>query len=112
MANYLAVSLRGSAQGLLNSLHPAERDIYGCVVKALKDRFGTEGQTETFKAHLLSRTKGQKETFMELGEDIIRLVGEAYPTAKRYAERPGGTTIHRRFAGSGDVQASQVPKAD
>ena len=60
MANYLAVSLRGSAQGLLNSLHPAERDIYGCVVKALKDRFGTEGQTETFKAHLLSRTKAKR----------------------------------------------------
>ncbi len=80
-AKYLAVSLRGQAQGLLGSIPKAYLSSFDDLVAALQERFGLEGQTEIFMAELQSRSKTAKESYQELADSIFRLVGKAYPNA-------------------------------
>ena len=80
-AKYLAVCLRGQAQSLLGSLQRSQLSDYTSLVDALQERFGLAGQTEIFMAELQTKSKSAKETHQELADNIVRLVGKAYPSA-------------------------------
>ena len=80
-ANYLAVSLRGSAQQLLGDLSPDMRQNYMVLVDTLRARFGSEGQNELYRAQLKSRQRKPNETLPELAQGIRRLITRGYPTA-------------------------------
>ena len=80
-AKYLAVCLRGSAQCLLGTLQGSTLRDYTALVGALRERYGTEGQTEIFMAELQSRQQGPRESFQELADGVQRLVGKSYPQA-------------------------------
>ena len=78
-AKFLGVSLRGAAQSLL--IPGRTGYTYREIVAALQERFGLEGQTEIFMAQLQAITKGPKESYQELADNITRLVARAYPSA-------------------------------
>jgi hypothetical protein len=80
-AKFLAVSLRGSAQMLLGDLSPTYLEDYGRLVYELQARFGQDGQAELFRTQLKDRIKRHDESFPEMGQDMKRLVGRAYPGA-------------------------------
>lgn len=77
---YLAVSLRGQAQGVFGNLADKSKD-YKELVKALEDRFAPPHQTELHRSQLKERRQRASETLSALGQDIKRLVNLAYPTA-------------------------------
>ena len=78
---YLAVSLRGQAQGVLGNLPLASRQNYKELVKSLEERFSPSNQTELYRTQLRERRQKAIETLPELGQDIRRLANLAYPTA-------------------------------
>ena len=78
---YLAVSLRGQAQGVLGNLSGEELHNYDELVKTLSERFAPPNQTELYRAQLRERTKKATESLPELGQSIRRLTNLAYPTA-------------------------------
>ena len=80
-ANYLAVSLRGPAQELLGDMSPEMRQNYFILVDNLSTRFGSEGQTELFKAQLKSRQRKHNESLPELAQALRRLIARSYPSA-------------------------------
>ena len=80
-ANYLAVSLRGSAQELLGDMAPEQRHDYDTLVANLSARFGSQGQTELFRVQLKSRQRKANESLPELAQAVRRLVARAYPQA-------------------------------
>jgi hypothetical protein len=80
-ALYLAGCLNGSARSVLNDIGAGDRYEYDKLDKALKERFGTDDQSELFKAKLRNRTKTKDESLQELAHDIRRLVRLAYPQA-------------------------------
>ena len=83
-ARYLAISLRGQAQRMFGNLSANARTNYRILVQKLEERFGTEGQSELFMSKLLTKTKGNKESYQELADNIGNLVSKAYPTASDY----------------------------
>ena len=80
-ANYLAVSLKGTAQMLLGDLSNNTLNDYVALASELKSRFGYEGQHELVRTQLKNRKKRQDENFAELGQDIKRMTARAYPDA-------------------------------
>ena len=80
-ANYLAVSLRGTAQELLGDMSSELRQNYQFLSETLCARFGSEGQTELFRTQLKSRQRKSGESLPELAQSIRRLVSRAYPEA-------------------------------
>ena len=78
---YLAVSLRGNAQGVLGNLPGAAQRDYNALCIALEQRFAPTNQTELYRAQLRERKQKAVETLPELGQDIRRLTNLAYPTA-------------------------------
>jgi hypothetical protein len=80
-ALYLAGCLTGSARSVLNDMDPKARYEFGKLNEALRERFGTDDQSELFKAKLRNRVKTKEETLQELAHDIRRLVRLAYPKA-------------------------------
>ena len=92
-AKHLAVALRGNAQRILKNLLPKERSNYASLVQKLEERFGTEGQSEMFKAKLLNRKKSSKESYQELADNIGDLVQKAYPSAS--ADMLNSLTLER-----------------
>ena len=80
-ANYLAVSLRGSAQELLGDMSLDMRQDYKYLTETLCARFGSKGQNELFRTQLKSRLRKANETLPELAQSIRRLVCRAYPDA-------------------------------
>lgn len=78
---YLAVSLRGAAQGILENVSNEMRQRYDLLVKALEERFAPPNQTELYRAQLKERRQKASETLSELGQAIHRLTCLAYPTA-------------------------------
>ena len=78
---YLAVSLRGNAQGVLGNLPGAAHSDYNALCIALEQRFAPTNQTELYRAQLRERKQKAVETLPELGQDIRRLTNLAYPTA-------------------------------
>jgi hypothetical protein len=80
-ALYLAGCLSGSARSVLNDLGAEDRYDYVKLDEALRERFGTDDQSELFKAKLRNRVKCKDETLQELAHDVRRLVRLAYPKA-------------------------------
>ena len=78
---YLAVSLRGTAQGVLGNVSSETGHRYDLLVKALEERFAPPNQTELYRAQLKERKQRASETLSELGQAIRRLTCLAYPTA-------------------------------
>ena len=81
MAMFLATSLRGTAQSILADLTTADRHHYPALINQLNQRFGSENQTQMFKAILRSRQRQSEESLPHLAHDIRKLVKLAYPTA-------------------------------
>ena len=77
---YLAVSLRGQAQGVFGNIANKSHD-YTELIKVLEERFAPPNQTELYRVQLRERKQKASETLSELGEDIRRLSNLAYPTA-------------------------------
>ena len=77
---YLAVSLRGQAQGVFGNISTQSKD-YDKLVKALEERFAPPNQTELYRVQLRERKQTASETLSALGQDIRRLTNLAYPTA-------------------------------
>ena len=77
---YLAVSLRGQAQGVFGNIASKSHN-YSELVKALEERFAPPNQTELYRVQLRERKQKASETLSELGQDIRRLTNLAYPTA-------------------------------
>ena len=77
---YLAVSLRGQAQGVFGNLSARTHD-YSELAKALQERFAPPNQTELYRVQLRERRQKATESLSELGQDIRRLTNLAYPTA-------------------------------
>lgn len=77
---YLAVSLRGQAQGVFGNLSERSKD-YDSLVTALEERFAPPNQTELYRVQLRERRQKASETLSELGQDIRRLTNMAYPSA-------------------------------
>ncbi|MEW8542138.1 MAG: hypothetical protein AB2693_01270, partial [Candidatus Thiodiazotropha sp.] len=77
---YLAVSLRGQAQGVFGNIASKSHE-YSELVKALEERFAPPNQTELYRVQLRERRQKASETLSELGQDIRRLTNLAYPTA-------------------------------
>ena len=77
---YLAVSLRGQAQGVFGNLSKHCND-YTELVIALQERFQPPNQTELYRVQLRERKQRASETLSELAQDIRRLTNLAYPTA-------------------------------
>ena len=77
---YLAVSLRGQAQGVFGNIRNKSYE-YTDLVKALEERFAPPNQNELYRVQLRERRQKAAETLSELGQDIRRLTNLAYPTA-------------------------------
>ena len=77
---YLAVSLRGQAQGVLGNLSGISND-YDTLVRNLEERFAPSNQTELYRAQLRDKRQKASESLPELGQEIRRLTNLAYPTA-------------------------------
>ena len=77
---YLAVSLRGQAQGIFSNLTSGTND-YDELVSALQERFLPPNQTDLYRVQFKERRQKPRENLSELAQDIRRLVNLAYPTA-------------------------------
>jgi uncharacterized C2H2 Zn-finger protein len=78
---YLAVSLRGNAQGVLGNMPKGAKPDYLTLVKALEDRFEPPGHMDIYRAQMRERRQTAGESLPELGQAIRRLANLAYPTA-------------------------------
>ena len=74
-------SLRGAAQAVLGDLDAPRRRDFRTLVASLNQRFGSENQTEMFRAILKTKTRKPSETLPELAQSVRRLVKQAYPSA-------------------------------
>ena len=77
---YLAVSLRGQAQGVFGNIANKSHD-YLQLVASLEERFAPPNQIELYRVQLRERRQKASETLSELGQDIRRLTNQAYPSA-------------------------------
>ena len=77
---FLAVSLRGQAQGVLGDLHEDTNRHYYVLVKALEERFAPLNRQSFIECNCARGVK-RRQSQLELGQAIRRLVNQAYPTA-------------------------------
>ncbi len=77
---YLAVALRGQAQGVLGNLD-IKSNSYTELMTELQERFAPPNQTELYRVQLRDRRQKASETLSELAQDVRRLTNFAYPTA-------------------------------
>ena len=77
---YLAVSLRGQAQGVLGNLSEQSNN-FKALSTALQERFAPPNQTELYRCQLRDRRQKASESLAELAQDIRRLTNLAYPSA-------------------------------
>jgi len=87
-AAHLRVSLKGNAAYIINDEN-LEGASYQRLIKQLKSRFGTKGQSSLYHSHLRTRRRGKNETLVTLYHDINRIAGLAYP---------GKNSMHRELA--------------
>jgi len=77
-ASHLRVSLKGNAAYIMD-----DENLEGAscrkLVKRLKSRFGTEGQSSLYHSQLRTRRRGKDEALQTLYHDINRMAGLAYP---------------------------------
>ena len=77
---YLAVALRGQAQGILVDLPIDKQQDYKSLVKALEQCVVPPNQTELYRVQLTERRQKPAKILPELSQAIRRLVSLAYPT--------------------------------
>src|SRR5688572_9392967 len=77
--DYLRCSLEKAATQLLWDFGAQPSASYEELVERLRQRYGTEGQAETFRAQLYYRRQRPKENLSDLLHEIRRLVVLAYP---------------------------------
>jgi len=87
-ASHLRVSLKGNAAYIIDDEN-LEGASYSKLIKRLKNRFGTEGQSSLYRSQLRTRRRGKDETLQTLYHDINRIAGLTYP---------GKSSIHRELA--------------
>jgi len=87
-ASHLRVSLKGNAAYIIDDEN-LEGASYHKLIKQLKGRFGTEGQSSLYRSQLRTRRRGKEETLQTLYHDINRMAGLAYP---------GKSSIHKKLA--------------
>src|SRR5688572_15332740 len=78
-ADYLRCSLEKAATQLLWDFGAQPSVSYEELVERLRQRYGTEGQAETFRAQLYYRRQRPEENLSDLLHEIRRLVVLAYP---------------------------------
>ena len=88
---YLAVSLRGNAQGVLGNLPSYEQRDYLSLCKALEQRFAPSNQTDLYRAQLRERKQKALETYK-------LSISYSFYRSKR---DPRQRAVHRCFAGCG-----------
>ena len=77
--DYLRCSLEKAATQLLWDFGAQPSVTYEELVERLRQRYGTEGQAETFRAQLYYRRQRPEENLSDLLHEIRRLVVLAYP---------------------------------
>src|SRR5688572_30227604 len=77
--DYLRCSLEKAATQLLWDFGAQPSASYEELVERLRQRYGTEGQAETFRAQLYYRRQRPEENLSDLLHEIRRLVVLAYP---------------------------------
>src|SRR5688572_14894191 len=77
--DYLRCSLEKTATQLLWDFGAQPSASYEELVERLRQRYGTEGQAETFRAQLYYRRQRPEENLSDLLHEIRRLVVLAYP---------------------------------
>jgi len=77
--DFLRCALEKSATQLLWDFGAGENVSYDQLVERLRQRYGAEGQAETFRAQLYYRRQRPDENLGDLLHDIRRLVVLAYP---------------------------------
>jgi len=87
-ALHLRVSLKGNAAYIIDDEN-LERALCRRLIKRLKSRFGTEGQSSLYRSQLPTRRRGKEEMLQTLYHDINKMAGLAYP---------GRSSIHRELA--------------
>lgn len=78
-ADFLRCALEGAATQLLWDFGAQAETTYDELVDRLRQRFGSEGQAETFRAQLRYRRQRADESLCDLLHEIRRLVVLAYP---------------------------------
>jgi len=80
--------LRGNAPYIIDDEN-LEGASYNKLIKRLKNRFSTKGQSSLYRSQLRIKRRGKDKTLQTLYHDIYRMAGLAYP---------GKSSIHREFA--------------
>ena len=73
----LSVNLHDAASQIL--WVPDRPRTFEGMVELLRNRFGSTGQAERFRAELRVRRRKSGETLQTLYQDVLRLVSSAYP---------------------------------
>ena len=76
---HLKLALKGAAAQILWDKGVETELTFDDLVRTLKLRFGSEGQSERYRMELISRKRGKNERIPTLHADILRLVTLAYP---------------------------------
>ena len=80
---YLAVSLRGEACLVMQSLGPEERRTYHAFVESLSKRFNPGNRVNLYRTQLRTKARRDKETLPQLAQSIRTMAARAYPRAER-----------------------------
>jgi len=75
---WLQWSLKGRAQQMLWDLSSEQMSSYRSIVEALRQRFGSDQQSEVYRIQLRNRHRGPHESLSDLMQDIRRLMVLAY----------------------------------
>jgi len=87
-ASHLRVSLKGNAAYIIDDEN-LKGASYQKLIKRLKSRFGTEGQSSLYRSQMRTRKRGKEEPLQTLYHDIDRMAGLAYL---------GKSSVHRELA--------------
>jgi len=75
-ASHLRVSLKGNAAYIIDD-ETLEGASYPKLIKRLKSRFGTEGQSSLYRFQMGTRKRTKEESLQTLYHDIDRMAGLA-----------------------------------
>lgn len=78
-SDYLWIHLTSDALAFIEELPGASDLTYDAMCNALDNRFGAERLANVHKAQLLNRRRKNGEPLPELGQEVRRLVNNAYP---------------------------------
>jgi transposase InsO family protein len=79
--SWLQWSLKGRAQQILWDLPSDKLASYDLIRNTLRQRFGSEHQTELYKLELRNRRRGPRESLSDVMQDVRRLMVLAYSAA-------------------------------